>query len=58
MNNQITGYQYKQISVGLHPDDFDKLEVVSQRLRLSRSAFIRELLHLYLNKVQLEDKIQ
>ena len=38
---------YKQISIGFYPEDYDKLEVVSQRLGKSKGACVRELIHLY-----------
>ena len=42
-------YQYKQVSVGLYPDDYYQLGIIAAHLNQSRSAFIRDLVHLYIS---------
>lgn len=44
----IMAYQYKQMSVGLYPQDYEKLKILANRMGQSKGACIRELLHFYL----------
>jgi hypothetical protein len=48
------GDKYIQMSVGFLPEDLEKLEIVSRKLKQSKGASVRQLVHFFLTNIDLD----
>lgn len=46
--------KYIQMSVGFLPEDMEKLEIVSRKLKQSKGACVRSLVHFFLLNVDID----
>lgn len=46
--------KYIQMSVGFLPEDMEKLEIVSRKLKQSKGASVRQLVNFFLTNINLD----